>query len=198
MHQTQSYDDELDIETAVNVAITRAKQKFILVTNISPDSVIESEETKGEIYEKFLSYVKAAALGTKSDLQSVLAEISEEIDVHESRRMLYPSIAEQISEKLSRMGYTVRTYPGGKNARISLAVYDEKKDKYLVGVLLDNDVLAFSDSTLEREIYYPQYLENMEWTLLRVTSRDWWTEPKKVITSIIEAAEYNRSDIKNT
>ena len=118
--------------------------------------------------------------------------------MREQKRLLYPSISEQITEKLESMGYTVRSYPGGKHAHISLAVYDDKKDKYLVGIILDDDARAFSASTLERDVYYPCYLEKMEWSILRITSREWWREPKKVITTIIEAAEYNRSDIKYT
>ena len=195
---SNNFPDGFNIESAINVSITRAKQKFILVSSISPDAVSENGEASGKIYEKFLSYVKAAAAGTKSEIKSALSEIGDDELYNEAKCSLYPSVSEQISEKLCRMGYTVRAYPGGKSAAISLAVYDEKKDKYLVGIMLDCDILSRSDSALEREVYYPSYLTKAGWTLIRVTSREWWHEPKKVITTIIEAAEYNRSDIKNT
>ncbi len=192
-----SQNTSFDLQTSINVAITRAKQKFILVSGVLPEDI--DDKAHGiEIYKRFLEYIKASAVGTKSEVTSILSDLSNMTDAKEERICSHPTTKEGITEKLERMGYTVKSYPGGKMSRISLAIYDEKKDKYLAGVILDEDAFKFSESVTEREIYYPQYLELMGWTILRVTSREWWTEPKKVLTSIIEAAEYNRSDIKNT
>jgi very-short-patch-repair endonuclease len=98
----------------------------------------------------------------------------------------------QIKERLEKMGYTVHLGLGNKNNRISLAVYDEKLDKYLVGVELDKDAYESSDSSMERDVYKPRFLEARGWTMLRVWCRDWWISPTKVIKTITNMAERNR------
>ena len=85
---------------------------------------------------------------------------------------------------------------GNKNSRISLAVYDETCEKYLVGVELDKDAFAASSSAMERDVYKPKFLEGRGWKIMRVWCRDWWISPQKVIRSIISAAEKNRTSGK--
>ena len=102
------------------------------------------------------------------------------------------TVEEQIKEKLVKLGYKVDTMLGNSSSKISLAVYDEKKDKYLVGVELDKDAFSASSSCMERDVYKPRFLEARGWTLMRVWCRDWWLYPQRVIKSIVSAAESNR------
>ena len=101
-------------------------------------------------------------------------------------------VEEQIKERLEKQGYKVHTGLGNKNNRISLAVYDEKSDRYLVGVELDKDAFASSSSSMERDVYKPRFLEARGWTILRVWCRDWWISPTRVIKTITNLAEKNR------
>ena len=102
------------------------------------------------------------------------------------------SVEDQIKEKLEKSGYTVHTSLGNRNNRISLAVYDEQSDRYLVGVILDTDAFASSSSSMERDVYKPKFLEGRGWTVMRVWCRDWWISPQKVVKAIASAAEKNR------
>jgi very-short-patch-repair endonuclease len=103
------------------------------------------------------------------------------------------SIEEQIKERLEKLGYKVDIGLGNRNSRISLAVYDDVSDKYLVGVELDKDAFAASSSAMERDVYKPKFLEGRGWTILRVWCRDWWLSPARVVRSIVNAAEKNRT-----
>ena len=67
-----------------------------------------------------------------------------------------------------------------------------------LGVILDRDAYRSSDSTMERDVYKPMFLESKGWTLLRVWSRDWWLYPSKVIKAITSLAEANRSKSENS
>ena len=102
------------------------------------------------------------------------------------------SIEEQIKARLEKQGYSVVTQLGNGNNKISLAVYDEKLDKYLVGVELDKDAFKSSASCMERDVYKPRFLEARGWTVLRVWCRDWWLSPAKVIRTISALAEKAR------
>ena len=102
------------------------------------------------------------------------------------------AVEEQIKERLEKLGYKVMTGLGNKNSRISLAVYDEDEDRYLVGVELDRDAFAASSSSMERDVYKPRFLESRGWTIVRVWCRDWWLSPAKVIKLITSTAERNK------
>ena len=105
-------------------------------------------------------------------------------------------IEEQIKDRLEKLGYKVDVGIGNMNNRISLAVYDEKLDRYLVGVELDRDAFASSASCLERDVYKPKFLESRGWTIVRVWCRDWWLNPSRVIKIITTLAEKNRAALK--
>ena len=99
-----------------------------------------------------------------------------------------------MKERIERAGYKVDIGLGNKNNRISLAVYDDANEKYLVGVELDKDAFASSDSVMERDVYKPKFLEARGWTLMRVWCRDWWLSPAKVVRAITATAERNRQN----
>ncbi len=181
-------------ENRLNVAITRAKSKIIVVTSIEPEDLkVEGSKNLGpKLLRSYLAYVRAVANGNTQEVDTILSELStlEKKDSDFTTSVM--SIEEQIKEKLEKQGYTVITQLGNGNNKISLAVYDKKLDKYLVGVELDSDAFKSSSSCMERDVYKPRFLEARGWTMLRVWCRDWWLSPAKVIRSIVTLAEKNR------
>ena len=178
-------------ENRLNVAITRAKSKIIVVTSIEPEELkVEATKNLGpKLLKEYLAYVRAVSCGDNATRDAILAgldpaEVREQI-INDS----LPGIEVQIKERLEKMGYSVSLGLGNRNNRISLAVYDEKNDRYLVGVQLDRDTFAASDSALEREVYKPKFLESRGWNIMRVWCRDFWLSPNKVVKSIALAAE---------
>ena len=109
-----------------------------------------------------------------------------------------PEVEVQIKERLEKLGYSVDINLGNKNNRISLAIYDEQCDRYLVGVELDKHAFAASDSCLERDVYKPKFLSARGWSIVRVWCRDWWLYPTKVIKAITTVAEKNKARLKES
>ena len=95
----------------------------------------------------------------------------------------------ELKERLEKLGYTVEIGLGSTDNRISLAVFDPELDRYLVGIELDSDAYAASDSALERDVSKPRFLESRGWNLMRVWSRDFWISPTKVARAIASEAE---------
>ena len=183
-------------ENRLNVAITRAKSKVIVVTSIEPEALkVETAKNLGpKLLKKYLTYVRAVDKEDDDEMRAVLSELnSSEVAASEKIDTTLASVEERMKEKLTKLGYKVDINLGNKNSRISLAIYDEKKDKYLVGVELDRDAFETSSSSLERDVYKPRFLEARGWTILRVWVRDWWLYPQKVIKAIVTAAEKNKS-----
>ena len=182
-------------ENRLNVAITRAKTKIIVVTSIEPEDLkVDGAKNQGpKLLRDYLAYARAVSEGDKAGAQIILDSLSpaDKGDGFGTLK-LGPSIEEQMKEKLEKMGYMVDIGLGNKNSRISLAVYDECCEKYLLGVELDKDAFVASSSAMERDVYKPKFLEGRGWKIMRVWCRDWWLSPQKVIRAIVSAAEKNR------
>ncbi|MBP3592818.1 MAG: DUF4011 domain-containing protein [Clostridia bacterium] len=184
-------------ENRLNVAITRAKSKIIVVTSIEPEELkIENSKHLGpKLLKEYLMYVRAVSKGDAEEVAAVLARLHQGDSKTPSLTGI-SSIEEQMKERLEKLGYKVRTRLGNKNSRISLAIYDEESDKYLVGVELDTDAFDSGAPLLERDVYKPRFMQSRGWTILRVWSRDWWISPSKVIKTITSVAEKNRTKKK--
>ena len=178
-------------ENRLNVAITRAKTKIIVVTSIEPEDLkVDTTKNKGpKLLRDYLAYVRAVAAGDKAHAAIILDSLGDP----DKKPIVIPtglkSVEEQMKERLEKLGYNVEIGLGNKQSRISLAIYDEKTDRYLVGVELDRDAYASSTSSLERDVYKPRFLEARGWTILRVWCRDWWLSPTRVIKNIAALAE---------
>jgi hypothetical protein len=181
-------------ENRLNVAITRAKSKIIVVTSIEPEDLkVDSSKNIGpRLLRDYLAYVRAVSVGDTEGVRSILTSLDPSEKKAESMLTTLPRMEEQIKERLEKLGYTVHTRLGNRNNRISLAIYEPKLDKYLVGVELDKDAFASSDACLERDVYKPRFLEARGWTLLRVWCRDWWLSPSRVIKTITTLAEKSK------
>ena len=181
-------------ENRLNVAITRAKSKIIVVTSIEPEElkVDTSKHVGPKLLRQYLTYVRAVAENDPDHARAVLTSLDPSEKKAESMLRPVAEVEEQIKERLEKLGYKVHTGLGNRNNRISLAVYDEETDRYLVGVELDKDAFASSTSSMERDVYKPRFLEARGWTVLRVWCRDWWISPTRVVKTITTLAEKNR------
>ena len=181
-------------ENRLNVAITRAKSKIIVVTSIEPEELkVESSKNLGpKLLRSYLAYVRSVATGNEKDTKAILNELNPPNEQMQQSLTSVPSVAERIKEKIEKLGYQVELQLGNSHNKISLAIYDEKSDRYLVGVQLDTDAYKQSSSVMERDVYNPRFLDGRGWTLHRVWCRDWWLTPQKVIRQITGLAEINK------
>ena len=182
-------------ENRLNVAITRAKSKIIVVTSIEPEELkVDTAKNLGpKLLRDYLAYARAVSEGDTVSVNSILTGLDPKEKSKDAYLTSMPKVEEQIKERLEKMGYTVHTGLGNRNNRISLAVYDEEKDRYLVGVELDTDAFLTGATTLERDVYKPKFLEARGWTVIRVWCRDWWLSPQKVVKTIAQVAEKNKA-----
>ena len=178
-------------ENRLNVAITRAKSKVIVVTSIEPEDLkVETAKNSGpKLLREYLVYARAISQGDTAHARDVLRGLE-----HSDEGLVWDENAAspaalELKAGLEKKGYTVHLSLGNRNSRISLAVYDEESDRYLVGVELEGDAFASSTSALERDVYKPKFLEARGWTIIRVWSRDIWLSPTRVINAIAAAAE---------
>lgn len=106
------------------------------------------------------------------------------------------NLEKYIKDDLIKLGYDVETNLGNTNYKLSLAVYDAKLDRYLLGIECDYSAFKSSDSILERDVYRNKFLESRGWKIMRVWSRDWWLNKNKVISNIVKAINASKKELE--
>ncbi len=177
-------------ENRLNVAITRAKKKIYVVTSIEPEELkVELSKHVGpKLLRSYLTYVRAVSNGNGEEVKTILNSFSESVMNRPRLSNLLP-IENQISAKLEKLGYKTDLNLGNSNSKISIAIYDKQKDRYLLGIETDEQVTKSSSSTLERDVFRNEFLKSKGWKVVRVWSRDWWHNPSQVISMIVKEIE---------
>lgn len=103
---------------------------------------------------------------------------------------------DQIKQGLEEMGYKVYTNLGNTYYKLSLGVYDEELDRFVLGIECDYQAYRSSDSVLERDVYRIKFLESRGWRIVRVWSRDWWTSRKKVLENLSAIIEKEKERLR--
>ena len=177
-------------ENRLNVAITRAKQKIYVVTSIEPEELkVDSSKFMGpKLLRSYLTYVRAVSNGNHEEVKAILNSFNENT-LEAPRISTILPIEEQIAGRLNKLGYKTEINLGNSNSVISVAVYDKKKDRYLLGIETDQTVIHSSKSVLERDVFRNEFLKSKGWKIYRVWSRDWWHNSTQVMTSIVREIE---------
>ena len=185
-------------ENRLNVAITRAKEKIYVVTSIEPEELqVEGTKNAGpKIFKNYLKYVRAISNKKYKEANFILEGFKPTLP-QSNDLIVLNGLENEIKAELVKLGYDVETNLGNTDYKISLAVYDKKLDRYLLGIECDYTAFHSSDSILERDVYRNKFLSSRGWSIMRVWSRDWWLNKNKVIQNIVKTINNNKKKIEN-
>ena len=171
-------------ENRLNVAITRAKEKVIIITSIEPE-MLNVEKTKNEgpkLLKKYLQYVKAIANNDMVSAQNILNSL---YDIETEERVQFDSpFEEDVYKELRKRGYKVDTQVGCSRYRIDLAIKHPQENRYILGIECDGATYHSLKSAKERDLYRQRFLEMKGWKIVRIWSRNWWRDKQKEIEKI--------------
>ncbi|AIJ05837.1 hypothetical protein JH146_0994 [Methanocaldococcus bathoardescens] len=171
-------------ENRLNVAITRAKEKVIIITSIEPEE-LKVENTKNEgpkLLKKYLQYAKAIANNDYATAEIILKSLC---NVDKVKELKFDSpFEEDVYNELTKRGYIVDTQVGCSRYRIDLAIKHPKEDRYILGIECDGATYHSSRSAKERDLYRQKFLEMKGWKIIRIWSRNWWKDKEKEIERI--------------
>ena len=170
-------------ENRLNVAITRAKEKIYLITSIEPEelNVTFSKNIGPKVLKKYLQYARAVSFGNKYEQQIILESLRKKTVIEGDTTM---GLEQEIKEALEKKKYIVDTNIGSSRYKINLAIYNKKLDRYVLGIEIDSNAYHSSESMLERDVYRTNFLTSRGWNMMRLWSRDWWTDKAKTIELI--------------
>lgn len=171
-------------QNRLNVAISRAKKKIYFVSSLYPEEfkVEDLNSTGPKLLKNYMSYCKYVSTGKVDLAKDVLNTL------HTKENSIYQSVSQltdDIKTRLERNKYTVKTAIGVGSYSINLAVYDEEKSKYKLGIICDMDDLKHIDSRRDL-VHQDKYLEARNWKLYRVFASNWYTDPNKEMRKIRE------------
>ncbi len=172
-------------ENRLNVAITRAKKKVYVITSIEPEELkVDGTKNNGpKLFRSYLEYVRAVSSGNKEEADILLRSLCPDAEC-DIKPFTVP-VEKQIADKLNLLGYKTEINLGEGLNRISVAVYDKRSDKYVLGIQLDRSVMNGKSTALERDVFAYRFLTQRGWKIMRVWSRDWWHDPNGVISDIV-------------
>lgn len=174
-------------ENRLNVAISRAKTKIYLITSIDPEELgyVEDLSRGAILLKKYLQYVKAVSEKDKEETKKILYSL-DTIEKTDTKIIHFDSpFEEEVFDRLERAGLTVHTQVGSASYRIDMAIYDDERSEYILGIECDGATYHSSVSARERDAYRQRFLESRGWTIHRIWSRDWWKNKDREIEKII-------------
>ena len=168
-------------EKRLNVAITRARKKAIIVSSMKPEVIKIPQNSIGkgpELLKKYMQF----ALYNEND---VLNKFSNTDD-----------IINDVYKTLRKAGFKVDKDVGYSRNNIPLAVMDPFDDNhYILGIETDGNIYAGMKTPTERERLRKKILEDRGWNFYRIWSIDYIKNRESVIRNIINTI--NRLSAQN-
>lgn len=167
----------------LNVAITRAKCKFILVASIKQENFDPEKSKQSALLKEFFAYAESG--GQKLD---------EKHDDDLSHSSL--PFEEDIYHVLTQRGYTVKKQLGRSAYRIDLVVIDNSKPEIedcLLGIVCDGGTYRKYPTARDRDRLRQEVLEKLDWHIYRIWSREWNRNRDSQINKLIGYIENLRN-----
>ena len=148
-------------ERRLNVAITRAKEKVILVSSIRYDD-ISLDSSKAEGVNSLRSYLRyAEKRPRKLDETKVETPYGFNIEL-------------EVAKEVENLGYKAVPWVGSSTFRVDVGVIDtEDPGRFMLGIMCDGDDYRTASTARDRDRLRIQILEGLGWRIHRVWSPDW-------------------------
>ncbi len=161
-------------ENRLNVAITRAREKIIIVSSIEPE-MLQVDEVKNEGPRLLRKYLEYAAMVASRQQRIALEDIQSQ-----HAREWY------LSSKLH--SEFVRTTPFPFSDML-VTHLDQRKAL----VLTDDEFYRNSLSAKAAHVYQPLLLEKKGWRFIRLFSRNYWLDKNRILLDLQKLANHQAS-----
>ncbi len=170
-------------ERRLNVAVTRARQRMIVVSSLRAEN-IDLSRTKAFGARMLRAYLDYAEHGP----ETLRAAITEDGD-----REFDSPFEREVQEELTRQRLTVHRQVGCGGFRIDLAVVDPSAPgRYLLGVECDGATYHSSATARDRDRLRQEVLESLGWHICRIWSTDWVRDRGAQVRRVLAALEKAR------
>lgn len=171
-------------ENRLNVAISRAKKMIDIVVSIIPsDLKVDDINTEGvHVLRKYLDYAYCVSDGDADGAKRVLGSFAQKDEKTVAPTELV-GLKKRVRDALAEKGYAVDANVGMGGYRIDLAVKNSRGE-YVLGIECDDTALRSSSSARERDVMRRKFLTSRGWSMYRVWSSDFYSDPDGTIKDI--------------
>ena len=174
-------------ERRLNVAVTRAREKVVLVSSIKYDD-INLQATQAEGVHSLHHYMRFAERRPRN-LK----------DVEAQEHILISQLDEKVAEEVNRLGYKTVPLVGSGAFRVDLGVLDPADpSRFILGIMCDGENYVTADTARDRDRLRIQVLENLGWRIHRIWAPDWVqrqdTEAQRLAKALKDANEEPRQE----
>ncbi|MBX3365466.1 MAG: DUF3320 domain-containing protein [Phycisphaeraceae bacterium] len=167
-------------ERRLNVAVTRARERVIVFSSITPDQIDLTRTTsRGASHLRaFLEYARKQ--GEAAD------ERAAGMPIRDGRM----DPAASLAEHLRRRGWVCDLAVGSSGYRLDLAVrHPEQQGRHLMGIEFDGPFYARAHTARDRDRLRQQVLAALGWRLMRLWTQDWQRSPERVVERVVKTLE---------
>lgn len=174
-------------ERRLNVAVTRAREKVILVSSIKATDIrINDASPQGVIsLQRYLDYAeRSGAVYSTKHLSTALQSLAD--------------VEDDICNELRNLGYEVVRNVGASEYRVDIGVVDpQDSGKFLLGIECDGAMYRNANTARDRDRLRQQVLERLGWrgSLHRIWTPDWVMRREIEIKRLEKTLSNNRSYI---
>jgi len=164
-------------ERRLNVAVTRAREKVLLVTSIRASDIEATPSSPAGVLalRGYLEYAE------KNHVASKLVPVQAKLD---------SALEDSVAEEIRRMDYGVVPKVGCSLYPIDLGVADpDVPGCYLLGIECDGATYRASNSARDRDRLREQVLKQLGWRIYRIWSPDWVTRHDSEVKRLKDALD---------
>ena len=164
-------------ERRLNVAVTRAREKVLLITSIKASDIEADSQALGvQTLRRYLDYAEHGPEASTSQ-KSGISEFDSALD-------------EDVAAEIKKLGFEVVPQVGCSGYRIDIGVVDPVDPGcFLLGVECDGITYKSSSSARDRDRLRDQVLRQLGWRIHRIWSPAWVSRRDSEIRRLKEALE---------
>ncbi|MEH2270532.1 MAG: AAA domain-containing protein [Nostoc sp.] len=167
----------------LNVAITRAKCKFVLVASIKHEKIDPKVSPQAALIKEYFAYVESGGQKLDKKCDDDLSHLDLPFE-------------EDIYQALTEKGYAVKKRVGRSAYPIDLVVIDNLKsetEESLLGIVCDGGTYRDYPTARDRDRLRQEVLQKLGWRIYRIWSREWNRNREGQIKQLIEHIENIRN-----
>lgn len=182
-------------ERRLNVAVTRAKEKVLLVTSLPVGEISSYLGQRRpptmardylQAYMRYAELVHEGQLDDAAQLLETFASLPEGATGHTDR----DALVRQALTTLLDNGFAATVMPGDDAFSVDIAVSDPTSGMYVLGVEFDSPRHHLLRHARAREVWRPRLLQRSGLALHRILSASWVQDPAHERARLVEAARH--------